>query len=312
MYFNNRFVRRLLKTLFPDVLTNGYNIEISSYCNAKCIFCSYPHLAKNKTNLVNMTDDTFSKCVQLIRKNKKSVITMCPRIGENLCHKNWPIYLQRLLNEEYVTRVTMFTNGILLDDKRLNHLLSLENLQKLSLHISVGGIDADTYHFMYSVNKFDKVKDNIISLLNELKARNLTMPIHIECRVPELNQLNLEEAKKLFNPNEYQHFSVYAADQYDSLNDLSQGKDKGLKIVYNLKNKKNPCDRLKNLTFNSNGTIGACGCVSSIGLENSRLILGDVDNDISTINQKREKIVLDWKNNQKIPKECQHCAFYDA
>jgi radical SAM protein with 4Fe4S-binding SPASM domain len=105
---------------------------------------------------------------------------------------------------------------------------------------------------------------------------------------------------------------VYAADQYDSLNDLSQGKDKGLKIVYNLKNKKNPCDRLKNLTFNSNGTIGACGCVSSIGLENSRLILGDVDNDISTINQKREKIVLDWKNNQKIPKECQHCAFYDA
>jgi len=312
IYGSNKFVRRLLKTLFPGVLRDNYGIEISSYCNAKCIFCSYPHLAKSKTNLVNMTDETFSKCIEHIRKSRKSVIVMCPRVGENLCNRNWSTYLQTLLNEEYVTIVSMFTNGILLDDKQLNILLNLENLQKLSMLISVGGVDANTYNFMYGINKFDKVKNNIISLLNELKARNLTIPVHIELRVPDLNQLNFEEAKDLFNPSKYKHFSVFAADQYDSLNDLSQGKDKGLKIVSNLRNKKIPCNRLKSLTFNSNGTIGACGCVSSIGIDNGDLILGHVDDDLSAINERREKMGLDWKNNKKIPKECQHCAFYDA
>ncbi len=176
----------------------------------------------------------------------------------------------------------------------------------------MGGIDVDTYNFMYGVNKFDQVNTNIISLLHELKARNLTIPVYIELRVPELEQLNIEKAKQLFNSNKYRHFSMNAIDKYDSLNGLSQGGDKGLKFVSNLKSKKIPCDGLKNLAFNSNGTIGVCGCVSSIGLENSNLILGTVDDELNIINQKREKIVSDWKNHQKIPKECQHCAFYDA
>ncbi len=117
IYFNNRFVRRLSKTLFTNVFTNSYTIEISSYCNAKCIFCSYPYLAKNKTNLVNMSNETFYKCLEFIRKSKKSVINMTPRIGENLCNKNWATYLQILLNEEYIARMTIFTNVILLNDK---------------------------------------------------------------------------------------------------------------------------------------------------------------------------------------------------
>ena len=311
LYSSNVIVRRILRAVFRQTLAEWCNFEISTYCNAKCVFCSHPFLTVDRSRLVNMSEDTFSSGLDYIRMSGTSVVTLVPRIGENLCNKKWNVFLGALLSEKCVTRVDMITNGILLDEHRLQQLLELDNLHKLSLHFSVGGIDSETYKFMYGVDKYYVVKSNINRLLEEFKKRNMRNPIFAEIRVPDLEKLDLKDVKKTLNPVDYVNFGVAATDEFSGLNGLSQAKEKGLKVVNTHREIERPCNYLRNLSFNSDGSVGACNCIGSVGVDRSQLILGSVDDDISVINERRKKLISDWQKNKNYPEECLTCDFYN-
>lgn len=225
IYYRSLILRRITSHLFSTVIANVCVIEISSYCNAKCIFCSYPKIAEDKSRLVIMDDETFNKSLEYVRRYKFSSIAFTPRVGETLINKNWHRYLQQLLNEDYVFRVEITTNGILLTEKQVEQLLNSKNLHKLYLHFSIGGYDSKTYKFMYGVDKFQVIRDNINHLLKQFKEKSLKNLIYIHLRIPESKHFDKKEACRIFNPTGYEKCVIRCYDEYTPLN-LSQFKEK--------------------------------------------------------------------------------------
>jgi MoaA/NifB/PqqE/SkfB family radical SAM enzyme len=310
--YGNRLFRRFINFIVGDFLTGGiYQVEITSVCNAKCIFCSYPKIANDKASLLNISDENFERFLEFARKSKKKKIHFVPLVGENFVNKSWAKYMETVLKEPHVSSVKMVTNGILMNKENIDRLLKLSNIDKLSIEISVGGSDADTYLFMYGVDRFNMVKGNVSYLLESLKAAKRKVSVSIEFRIPEIQDFDVSKAKNEFNPSGYDNFFVNALDTFDGLNKMSQAEEKKLKIMPIDEAKPHPCRLLNNILFRSNGVISLCGCVASTGQLGEDLIVGDVKNyQYDEVLARQKKVIDNWKAGRSLPKSCRTCSLY--
>ena len=150
--------RTMLKDVIP--LDTPYNLsfEVSSLCNARCVYCA--HSGNHGQFEGNMSEEIFHK-VLLDARGFKHKIKKCGMFGfgESLCHPKLPEMIKEVNDSGLVDAVDLTINGLLLtpalSDKLLEAGLG-------TIRISIQGIDADMYWRMCRVRvDFEKFIDNL-------------------------------------------------------------------------------------------------------------------------------------------------------
>ena len=150
--------RTMLKDVIP--LDTPYNLsfEVSSFCNARCVYCA--HSGKHGQYEGNMTEELFHKVLSDAKGfNRK--IKKCGMFGfgESLCNPNLPYMIKEVNKSGLVEAVDLTTNGLLLTPELSDKLLEAG---LGTIRISIQGIDADMYWRMCKVKvDFEKFLDNL-------------------------------------------------------------------------------------------------------------------------------------------------------
>lgn len=134
--------REYLKDVVP--LDTPYNaaLEISSFCNLKCVYCA--HSINHGQHEGNMTDELIDKILhdlaEFPRKIKKINLF---GFGESLCHPGFPEIVGRVNKAAVADAVEFTTNGVLLTRNKIDRLMENGGVQ--TIRISLQGIDAPSY-----------------------------------------------------------------------------------------------------------------------------------------------------------------------
>ena len=152
---------------FPERL----HIQTISYCNAKCLFCAYPHVADKVTHGI-MKDDVYRKIIDeaaLYRPKRIALLLM----NEPLLDRKLPeriAYAKEKMGDS--TEVTITSNGSILTPKIINSLID-SGLDRIK--ISIQGLTRDTYEKIMGLN-YQRTFDGINRLVETMKERKAKKP----------------------------------------------------------------------------------------------------------------------------------------
>lgn len=152
--------RVYLKDVVP--LDTPYNvaIEVSSFCNLRCIYCA--HSIDHGQYEGNMTDELIDKILcDLAGFPKKIKKINLFGFGESLCHPQFPEIVGKVNKAGVADAVEFTTNGVLLSKDRIDRIIKNGGVH--TIRISLQGIDASAYR------KFGGVQINFEQFLSNLK-----------------------------------------------------------------------------------------------------------------------------------------------
>jgi MoaA/NifB/PqqE/SkfB family radical SAM enzyme len=173
-------------------------LDITEVCNLACIHCTHPLFKKS---------DVYSKAMLSPELNKKMVdevneygkgITKYIRYtsnGEPLVHpKSYEMLTYAVQNSG--TKVTLTTNGTLLNEKKMLKLL------ESGLHMIDVSIDAsknDTYKTVRVNGNLDITKKNVLRLIDLAKKAKNKTKILVSFVEQEQNKSEVEDFRKFWN-----------------------------------------------------------------------------------------------------------------
>lgn len=146
-----------LKNPTPTIL----NIELSGYCNCKCIYCPFHGIVNLKKGHKGLMDvKTMDAIINQIKNIPTIRVVDTTGPGEIFINKQWFELLQKLLNETQVEEVIMYTNGMLLIEENI-HKITLLNAKRVQVEVSIDGENA-VENDKYRVGaKYNIIKENI-------------------------------------------------------------------------------------------------------------------------------------------------------
>jgi len=137
-------------------------VEITSYCNAECIYCPHTFMNNNWKNK-HMSLDLFYKLIPYVNYTD---LVYLQGWGEPLLNKD--IFEMIRICKNKGERVGFTTNGMLLTEDTMHKLVDLE-LDILC--ISLAGTTAATHNKIRKGTDFEKIVSNL-ELLCEIKDKN--------------------------------------------------------------------------------------------------------------------------------------------
>lgn len=140
-----------------------FDIEVTNRCNAKCHFCPRdrtPHQGM-------MTPEVFSQALQRVGEYRAASESHDPDVTISLCGLGEPLLNRHVFDyvrqaREAGFRVTMSSNGSLLDERRSARLLQA-GLQEICINV---GDEGDDYEAVYGL-PFPRTLENVVRF-NEL------------------------------------------------------------------------------------------------------------------------------------------------
>jgi len=297
--------RNTFYQLFP--ITNYFTIELSSICNANCVFCTYNEIKNSGRNLVRMDDGTFEKAKELMVAMRAKTVSLTPTFGETLVHKNWAKYLRDILDHSQTEYVVLYTNAIKMNEENVQKIIELSNSHIFVLNISTGGIDRDTYKLMFGVDRFEKVRDNIQNLTHKLKKNNSSIRVGIEVRLPVHRKASVAEASAVYNPQRYKNVAIKLRDTFDPLHDLLVTDKLAYRKAYG--RSYSPCQLLNGVRCAADGGVWLCGCIPSEMPNDSSLRVGTLGEPAERLMANQNEIIRLWGESNVVPKPCQDCTF---
>jgi len=301
----NFVLLRKLGNLFVEM-------EISSICNSKCIFCPYVAITKTDKQLQTMTPETFDKVLDKLKQVNYKIISFTPTTGDTLTNKHWSDFIYKATQLPNIETVLFYTNGILMNERNVENLIELLKKDRkgkiFSLMFSLGGYDEETYKYMFGVDKFNQVTKNIKHLLKRLQEEKMNLLISLEFRVPGDYKPDLDTIKKDLNPHKYPFLEVRVPEGMHYI----EGSIRSERINYNevKTNKDKVCAYMRKTRFAADGGVWADGCVVSELPNNKTMQLGSVNNSWKEIEGKRKLLVDAWVKEKKVPSPCQDCSMY--
>jgi hypothetical protein len=296
-------------------------IEISSICNAKCIFCVYR--LNNRSKRLMPTNE-FTILVKSAFELGYRTLGLYPLTGEVFTHDK-AIELIKIAKKEGFDHISAYTNGILLFKHDIPELL-ISGIN--SLNISFPGFTGAIFEEVFGVPKFLEFKKSIITLLKTHRKLNSKITL----RFIPMSYLTTEEIRE---SDFYRYiFSRFESDLiyldetvkvFDSWAGQIKTKDliKGMKAdispiksIYPLK-KVFLCNRLLEIGVLANGDVRLCNCRydQTIETENDSLFIGNLKYyssfaDLIKDNKHRiNKIRTDFFYG-KLPTCCKKCPEY--
>jgi len=150
--------------VFPKTLT----IETTNICNAFCTFCPHPKMKRNQTMMATLL---YEKIITEAKELGVEEVILS-FFGEPFCDRN---LMNRIkFAKENGLKVTLYTNGILLDGDRIKDIIDAK-LDKI--FISLDSYSNEHYRKIRLVGKYDEVVDNINTLIEMKQTRKSKFPI---------------------------------------------------------------------------------------------------------------------------------------
>lgn len=150
-------------------------------CNLNCWFCAYNFLDEHRLNEVNkmyMSLDIFKQYVKKCINFGFDEFQLTPIIGEPLLDSTLLQKIEFLHSFKSLKRVSFFTNFIKIKEEELKQLLSFP---KLTMTISVYGLDKEIYKNTTNVDAFEIFENNIVLLSRIYKPTSIPIEFFIRC-----------------------------------------------------------------------------------------------------------------------------------
>ncbi len=315
-------VRNLFFPTTPRIdFQRTISIEVSSICDAKCIFCNYRFNYREKKRASLQWFISVARSSIALGYRHLDLTSMG---GELFTHKD-AIAIIRAAKEAGFETISTFTNAIQLHRFDIDELLASGiNF----LFISTPGFSDDLYQQLFGINGYCDFKKSVELLLTAHQRLRSSVQIYFEPRT-------YLTKRELQNSEFYSEFiSRYIGRQvhldlplrvFDTWGgDITQ-RDmiKTMKIDHNpLKSlaplkKVHPCQRLFMLGVQANGDVRICGCRydSSIGTINDSLQIASLalGEDFEAFAQRNDAKIKEIRRNfvnGRLPSLCKKCAFY--
>ena len=281
------------------------HLELTNVCNANCVFCPYQF---QKREFVVMQDEVFHKAVGDYVSSGGGSVGLTPIVGDALIDPKFLDRVRYLRSQPKIDRIWLTTNAILLDKHGIKDVLEVG---LSSITISTSGFDEATYERIYRSKAYQRVRNNVLALLEENAKRPNPIPIAIGLR----SDRPLTEV--IADPD-FQQILAYKPEidftwSYTSANGriTEEILPPGMRLRV-VNDRKESCVQ----TFNgpmvlADGTVMACSCVASVdGAED--LGIGNVmDANLAAIwtGEKVKKLRASFGTNQLNP-TCSGCDMY--
>lgn len=152
--------RTLLKDVIPLDTPYNIGIEVSSLCNARCVYCAH---SKRDHGVYegNMPMDLFEKIIgEIHRFTKKIRLIETYSFGEPLCNPNLEKMIGIIHRENVAEKINFTTNGLLFTPKRVDALMAEGGVD--TIRISLQGLNAKTYEDVCGVKvRFEDFLSNL-------------------------------------------------------------------------------------------------------------------------------------------------------
>lgn len=186
MQIGNEFLVSKVRNFFREKKYE-FQIETSSFCNAKCTFCSNASL-KRKKNI--MSHEVFNRIIERIKLEKINVskFILCLN-GEPLTDPQLFMRIKKLKSEFPYTKVEFTSNFALATDEIIEQILE-SNLDKVIC--SLNSVNEKKYKKIMGL-EYEKTVNNIEYLLRRKKETGSKLEI---CLSIILNEENVDEVQK--------------------------------------------------------------------------------------------------------------------
>ena len=154
--------RTYLKDVIPLDTPYNLKVEVSSLCNARCVYCA--HASRDHGVYEgNMSWELFEKIIADSKQfpNKYKVMEMFS-FGESMCNPLLAEMIKRAKKEDVAEKINFTTNAILMTPKRADEIIAAGTD---IIRISLQGLDAQSYWDICKVKmNFDKFMENLAYL----------------------------------------------------------------------------------------------------------------------------------------------------
>jgi Predicted Fe-S oxidoreductases len=165
-------------------------IEVTNRCNLDCVFCSRH---EHKLQLGDIPPSLYDAVVELSAKAQEVALF---GYGEPLVSKAFFELLPRLRS----SRLTFFTNGMLMDGKMFERILGLTGKRLAYIVYSIDGGTAETFEHIRQPALFETVWNNLSEVAALREGKRNRVGVHIEFVAMKRNvrelPLLLERAEK--------------------------------------------------------------------------------------------------------------------
>lgn len=163
-----------LKNPTPQIL----NLELSGFCNCKCIYCPFHgevNLKENKKGLMKW--ETLYKIVDRLKPITSITTVDFTGPGEIFINKEWFEMAEYIAKELAIKSLYIYTNGMLLNEDNIQKIKRL-NVSSITLEISIDGTNAEENDLYRKGAEYAVIKRNIKLAEKEFEnAKNISIVI---------------------------------------------------------------------------------------------------------------------------------------
>lgn len=173
-------------------------LDIAEVCNLGCIHCAHPQFKKSEHYTKSMLDPELNKkMVQEVKEHGQGITKYIRYTsnGEPLVHpKSYEMILEAVLNSG--TKVTLTTNGTLLEERRMKKLLDS------GIHMIDISLDAhtnETYQKIRIGGDLNITSNNVLKLIELNEKSNYKTKIVVSFIEQPQNSNEIEDFKKFWS-----------------------------------------------------------------------------------------------------------------
>jgi MoaA/NifB/PqqE/SkfB family radical SAM enzyme len=303
-----------LKRIRPGFFLSSLRVDVTSVCNAKCTFCAYPKVVRDRTlSTAVMNMDVFRKAVMEFGRKGGRFLDLTPLVGEPLVDPGLFEKIHFAVHEAQIPHVGMNSNGILLDKNQNYKRLIDCGLAHVS--ISTQGTDRAIYRQVYGVDRYNI----LISGLHKLLAYNNQMGEPVQIRIRFRNSQKPSEIigaddfgkciRPYLSPRVQVSFTVRYGNWAGTITqtDISDG----MKLSKERPQINVPCANLFSWSILPGGHVRMCGCILKT-TDIDDLVVGNVKAaSIEQLsNSPRVTEILEGFYSGSRPQVCERCTMY--
>lgn len=147
----------------PQIL----QISLSGNCNIKCRYC--PFHSEHSNYYEESGTTSFDVVVEMCRQLKGESFQSLHLVGngEPLMNPKWDEYISYIVSQCNIPSITIYTNGMLLNEGNIQKLKNLDVAEKV-LCVSIDGISPVDTQYWRKGSDFDVIKSNLHRVHEEL------------------------------------------------------------------------------------------------------------------------------------------------
>ncbi len=152
------------------------HLEFANICNARCVFCPIEY-QKRAPQL--MSEEVFRKVVEDYVRIGGGPVGLTPIVGESLVHPKFIPWVKYLRSLPVISSIFMTTNGVLLDQHGIDEFVDCGVNDVI---VSIAGFDEDMYRRVHRLDDYDRVRRNVLLLLQRNNQRKQPIRIRLALR----------------------------------------------------------------------------------------------------------------------------------